>query len=164
MTTLSVSRRPRRDPFGEFDALVRSAFGPSFTPFAASRPAPFSPAAEILRDGDDAVVRLEIPGVDIDQDLAVALEGGRLVVRGERKDHSDHGDEQNGQRIIREMRYGAFERSFALPSGVTADHLSASYDAGVLTVRVAGVHAGPESTRIAVSTSTPPQTIEQHEG
>ncbi|GAB2479936.1 Hsp20/alpha crystallin family protein [Jatrophihabitans fulvus] len=159
MTTLSVSRRPRRDPFGEFDALVRSAFGPSFTPFAASRPAPFSPAAEILRDGDDAVVRLEIPGVDIDEDLAVALEGGRLVVRGERKDQLDA---EHGQRVVREMRYGAFERSFALPSGVTAEHLSASYDAGVLTVRVAGVHAGPESTRIAVTTSAP-QTIEQHQ-
>lgn len=149
MTTLNVYRRPfRRDPFAEFDTLVRNAFGPA----VAQRPAGYTPAAEIVRDGDDAVVRLEVPGVDVDKDVTVDLEGGRLVIRGERRDEHD---EQRGERTVHEVRYGSFERSFALPSGTVADQITASYDAGVLSIRVAGVHAGPESTRIAVTTAGP---------
>lgn len=157
MTTLNVYRRPfRRDPFAEFDTLVRSAFGP-----AATGQAGFSPAAEIVREGEDAVVRLELPGVDVDKDVAVALEDNRLVIRGERRDEFD---EQRGERSIRELRYGSFERSFALPKRVVADQITASYDAGILSIRVAGVHAGPESTRIAVTTGTSAPAPDQIEG
>jgi HSP20 family molecular chaperone IbpA len=49
------------------------------------------------------------------------------------------------------VRYGAFHRSFALPTHVSADAVSASYDAGVLTVRVTGAYAGRDAQRIAVT-------------
>lgn len=157
MTTLNVYRRPfRRDPFAEFDTLVRSAFGP-----AATNPAGFSPAAEVVREGEDAVVRLELPGVDVDKDVAVALEDNRLVIRGERRDEFD---EQRGERSMRELRYGSFERSFVLPKRVVADQITASYDAGILSIRVAGIHAGPESTRIAVTTGSSAPAPDQIEG
>ncbi len=51
---------------------------------------------------------------------------------------------------MREVRYGSFRRSFKLPAHVTGDAISASYDAGVLTVRVAGAHKGAEAQRIAI--------------
>ncbi len=48
------------------------------------------------------------------------------------------------------MRYGSFHRSFGLPAHVTGDAVSAAYDAGVLTVRVAGAHKSADAQRIAI--------------
>jgi HSP20 family molecular chaperone IbpA len=107
----------------------------------------FSPAAEIARDGDDAVVRVELPGVDVEKDVKVEVDKGQLVIRGERRD--EHSEEKDG-RTLSEVRYGSFRRSFKLPAHVTSDAISASYDAGVLTVRVAGAHKGAEAQRIAI--------------
>lgn len=158
MSTLSLYRSPlrtrtaHRDPFTEFDALVRQAFG---TPSAGSTG--FDPAAEVVRDGDDAVVRLEIPGIDIAKDVTVELTEGRLVVSGERRD--EHTEQRAGS-TVREVRYGSFRRSFGLPRTVTADDISATYDAGILSVRVAGAYAGPSTTRIAVAQAETPAPVE----
>jgi HSP20 family molecular chaperone IbpA len=138
MKTLSVWTR--RDPFSEFDALVRNAFG---VPATGS----FVPAAESHRDGDDAVVRLELPGVEL-ADVTVEVDRGRLVVRGERKD--ERSETQDG-RTLRELRYGSFYRSFSLPGHVTADAVSAGYDKGILTVRVAGAYKDETAQRIAIN-------------
>jgi HSP20 family protein len=53
-------------------------------------------------------------------------------------------------RTLSEVRYGSFRRTFKLPAHVTSDAISASYDAGVLTVRVASAHKGAEAQRIAI--------------
>lgn len=103
----------------------------------------------MLRDGDDAVVRLELPGVDVTNDVTVEVDGGRLTVRGERRD--ERAEQRTG---VREVRYGAFRRSFGLPQHVTSEAVSATYDAGVLSVRVAGAHAGREARRIPVTAGT----------
>jgi HSP20 family protein len=150
MTNLSLWTR--RDPFAEFDTIMRNAFGPAN---AANKG--FVPAAEIHKDGDDAVVRVELPGVDVDKDVVVELERGRLVVRGERRD--ERSEERDG-RQLREVRYGSFRRSFGVPAHVKADAVSATYDAGVLEIRVAGAYAGVEAQRIAVTASEQPAAIE----
>lgn len=140
MSTLVLRRR--RDPLADFDAIFRTALPP--VTWAAG----FTPAAEINRDGDDVVVRLELPGLDAERDITVEVDHGHLVVRGERRD--ERSDEATG-RFLREVRYGAFRRSFSLPEHVTGDDLTASYDAGVLTVRIAGAHAGTTPRRIPVN-------------
>ncbi|HTF54630.1 MAG TPA: Hsp20/alpha crystallin family protein [Pseudonocardia sp.] len=137
----SLSLWARRDPFAEFDTLVRRAFGPA----AAFPTQPgFVPAAEVTRDGDDAVVSVELPGVDVAKDVTVEVDGDQLVVRGERRDERA---EQRDGGSVREVRYGSFRRSFTLPAHVTSDAVSASYDAGVLNVRVAGAHAAAGGSR-----------------
>ena len=107
----------------------------------------FTPAAEIVKDGEDAVVRLELPGVDVAKDVTVEVDRGQLVIYGERRD--ERSEEKDG-RTLREVRYGSFRRSFKLPAHVTGESISASYDAGVLTVRVAGAHKGADVQRIAI--------------
>ncbi|MGI9001215.1 MAG: Hsp20/alpha crystallin family protein [Pseudonocardia sp.] len=111
------------------------------------------PAAEADRDGDDAVIRLELPGLDVAKDVAVEVADGQLVVHGERRDERT---EQEGGRRLRELRYGSFRRSFALLAHVTAEAINASYDAGVLTVRVTGAYAGIGSRKIEVTTGGTP--------
>lgn len=134
----------RRSPFAEFDALVRQSFGP-----ATNWPTPgFVPSAEVVKDGDDALVRIDLPGVDVDKDVAVEVERSKLVVSGERRDERA---EQTEGRTLREVRYGTFRRSFTLPSHVTGDTISASYNAGILTVKVAGAYANTEAQKIEIT-------------
>ncbi len=138
MSTLTLRRW---NPFEELDALFRSV-GP-VQPTTA-----FRPAAEVIRDGEDALIRLELPGVDIEKDVTVEVENDTLIVKGERRDERS---EENGRRVLREVRYGSFRRAFRLPSHVTDADVTANYDAGVLTVRVAGAYAGSTPTRIPVT-------------
>jgi HSP20 family protein len=145
MTNLAVWSRPTWDT----DRWFRDFFGPAATadwykPVSSG----FRPAAEIVKDADDAVVRLELPGVDVEKDVNVEVDKGRLVIHGEHRDK--HTEEQNG-RTLREIRYGSFRRSFQLPAHVTGEAIAASYDAGVLTVRVTGAYSGTQAQRIAIT-------------
>ncbi|GIH02135.1 heat shock protein Hsp20 [Rhizocola hellebori] len=143
MTNLTLLTR--RDPFASFDSvLLRRGFGP------AQKDA-FVPAAEIVRDGTDAVVRVELPGVDITKDVTVELTNGRLVIHGERRDERA---EDSSVYRLREVRYGSFRRSFTVPRHVTAEALSADYSDGVLTVRVSGAFSDDEPKRIAINGAT----------
>lgn len=136
-------------PAWNTDRWLRDFFGPAaaadwYKPATSG----FHPAAEIVKDGDDAVVRVELPGVDVEKDVNVEVDRGRLVIHGERRD--EHAEEKDG-RTLREVRYGSFRRSFQLPAHVTGDAITASYDAGVLTVRVAGAYAGNQAQRIEIT-------------
>ncbi|WP_407688261.1 Hsp20/alpha crystallin family protein [Mycobacterium sp. HUMS_1102779] len=152
MSNLALWSRPAWDT----DRWFRDFFGPAaatdwYKPAKEPTDGGFRPAAEIVKDGDDAVVRVELPGVDVEKDVNVEVERGRLVIHGEHRD--ERADEQEG-RTLREIRYGAFRRTFQLPAHVTSEAVSASYDAGVLTVRVAGVYkdrAGTQPQRIAIA-------------
>ncbi|BCP12746.1 heat-shock protein Hsp20 [Mycobacterium paraintracellulare] len=148
MSNLALWSRPAWDT----DRWLRDFFGPAA---AADWNNPLSsgwrPAAEIVKDGDDAVVRVELPGVDVDRDVNVEVDRGRLVIHGEHRDRHGQDEGEGAGRTLREIRYGSFRRSFQLPAHVTGDAITASYDAGVLTVRVSGAYAGNQAQRIAIT-------------
>jgi HSP20 family protein len=143
MSTLNLWQ----DPFADVEQLVRTVFG---TP--PERPQGWTPASEVFRDGDDAVVRVELPGLDPATDVSVEIERGHLVIRGERH---EQGERPPGRASVREMRYGAFRRVFRLPDHVTPEHLKASYDAGLLTVRVGGAYTPPRPVQVTIGVGTP---------
>lgn len=151
MSNVALWSRPAWDT----DRWLRDLFGPTYSDWKADSNRPlssgFSPAAEIVKDGEDAVIRLELPGVDVEKDVNVELDKGRLVIHGEHRDEHAEDQESGGGRTLREIRYGSFRRSFQLPAHVTGDAISASYDAGVLTVRVTGAYAGAQAQRIAIT-------------
>src|SRR5690242_10914938 len=103
--------RRRTSPFAEMDSWLRDAFDGR-----ESTSGEFVPAAEVARDGEDAVVRLELPGIDVEKDVTVEVVDGQLVIHGERRD--ERAEDKDG-RSLREVRYGAFRRRFALPSHVS---------------------------------------------
>lgn len=148
MTTLRLRSWPTS--FADFDALFR----PVTSEVARTG---FTPAAEVNRDGEDALVSLELPGLDLEQDVTVEVDSGALVVRGERRD--ERSEERDGRRL-REVRYGSFRRSFTLPAHVTGEDVSATYDKGVLTVRVAGAYRGATARRIPVTAGATAPEVE----
>ena len=79
MSNLTLWARPTWNT----DRWVRDFFGPAA---ADDWSKGFRPAAEIAKDGDDAVVRVELPGVDVEKDVTVEVDKGHLVIHGERRD------------------------------------------------------------------------------
>ena len=72
----------------------------------------------------------ELPGVK-QEDLKISLENQVLTLRGEKKQVA----EENTERVHRyERSYGAFERTFSLPSTVDAERIEANFADGLLTV------------------------------
>jgi HSP20 family protein len=82
--------------------------------------------------GRDLVIKVELPDVNR-EDVEVTVEHNTLTLRGEKKLPADVKDEQF-RRV--ERRYGAFARSFTLPTTVDASKVSADFKNGVLTVKL----------------------------
>lgn len=79
---------------------------------------------------DDAyVLKAELPGIDPDKDVEIAVEDGLLTVRAERT-------EETKEKHRTEFRYGTFARSVRLPAGAQDDKATAEYEDGVLTITV----------------------------
>jgi len=90
------------------------------------------PAAEGRLENDTYVIQLALPGVD-PKDVEVSLMDNVLTVKGERKADPDSAGKDY---FVREVAYGAFQRSFTLPEGVDAAHVEAKDANGMLEVRV----------------------------
>jgi len=106
---------------------IDELFGRFFQRPESSIPS-WAPRMETYRRDNDYVVRIDLPGVN-NEDVHVETEGNLLTISGERK-----GEEKGSE--YRETFYGKFERQISLPQGVEADKVTASYQHGVLEVRV----------------------------
>ncbi len=99
---------------------------------------------DYLDDGH-YVLRAELPDIDPEKDMDITIQDGMLTVHGERREEKK--DEHRS-----EFRYGAFTRTVRLPDGADDDDVRATYDNGILEVRVA-LHpekvAGPKRVPIA---------------
>lgn len=90
------------------------------------------PPVDVFEDKDAVRITAELPGVKA-EDVRISMENNVLTIRGEKR----QGAEESTERVHRyERYYGVFERSFTVPSTVDAEHIKASYDLGVLTVRL----------------------------
>src|SRR5882672_7703268 len=115
-----------RDDDGIFDRFLNGG---------SSAPQPvmaLAPKLESFIDGDEIVVKADVPGVD-PKNLEVSIEDNVLTLKGTREEKREN--KERGY-FHREVGYGAFERSLALPEGIDSEHVKASYNNGVLEIRV----------------------------
>jgi HSP20 family protein len=139
---------PLRTPFEDVAGLqkrLNSIFNDFAMPDNSS--ASFVPAVDVYEDAEKLVLKLEIPGVKT-EDLDIKLENQTLVITGERKFEAGEKAE-NFHRI--ERRFGSFVRSFTLPQTVDTESVTASADAGVLTISLAKkAEAQPKQIKVQV--------------
>lgn len=113
----------------EVNRLFNSFFDAPVSGAGARR---WTPAMDLVEQDDHYVLRADLPGVSQD-DVELSLEDGVLTVAGERR--AEH--EERGEGFVRlERATGAFRRSLTLPEGVDGDAITATFDNGVLEVRI----------------------------
>ena len=116
----------RTDPFRELDRLTQQMFQTTGT---WSRPTAMP--MDAYRSGDEFVVAFDLPGVDpaaIDLDV----ERNVLTVRAERRPLT--GEQVEMQ--VAERPLGVFSRQLFLGDTLDTEHIAASYESGVLTLRI----------------------------
>jgi len=114
----------RYEPFGDFDRLTDRFFGDR------SRGASWMPMDAVRREGH-VEVSLDMPGVDRDS-IDLTVERNVLTVSAERHFIARDTDEV----LARERPEGSFSRQVLLGDALDADGVEASYDSGVLTVKI----------------------------
>src|SRR3954452_4338417 len=120
------------DPWRELAALEKQV-NDALRPAAAQGQGRFfGPALDAFHRDHALWVRVEVPGVR-PEDVDISVVDGTLVVRGERKKDID---ERTDGLIRRERFTGAFERHVLLPEGTDPGAIEASYDLGVLEIRI----------------------------
>jgi HSP20 family protein len=87
---------------------------------------------DLVETDEDFVLRADLPGL-AEGDVNIELEDNVLTVSGERK--SEHEERKEGYYRV-ERASGAFSRSLTLPEGVNPEGIKASFDRGVLEVRI----------------------------
>ncbi len=90
------------------------------------------PAMDLVESGDHFVLRADLPGMG-EEDIKIEVEDGTLTISGERK--AEHEANEEGYYRV-ERAFGSFSRALTLPKGVDAGAVSASFDRGVLEVRI----------------------------
>ena len=133
----------RRDPFAELELFERTS------PFRRGAATPwrlldeflgelpragrgFAPAVDVAESTDEYVVTAELPGAK-PEDVTVELHEGVLTLRGEKRSERDEHKEH--ARYV-ERVFGSFSRSFSLPQNANGEKVQASFNDGVLTLRV----------------------------
>ena len=122
----------RRNPFGDFfeiqkqvDQRFDSFFQePSASSTLAARSDHWRPPMDVYETGDTFIVRVELPGIEPEQDVQIELVDNVLTIRGYRRDRS----QRNKQHYhLAEVSYGPFERAVRLPDAIDDENDSATW-------------------------------------
>lgn len=110
------------DIFGRdwFENIVEGSAGRTMTP-----------AVNVFEDKDDYRIEVAAPGLK-KENFKLDLNQRVLSITSEKMDEQK--EEQGGKFIRKEFSYNSFCRTFALPSSVNAEKISAKYEDGILTV------------------------------
>jgi HSP20 family protein len=112
----------------EIEALARETWD-AWKPFTLDHS--LVPHTDIYEEKDQLVMKTELPGID-KKDLDISLEGDRLTVKAEKKEEI----KEEATHHTRERYYGRYFRSVTLPYPVKEDNISATFDNGVLELRL----------------------------
>lgn len=128
-----VKWTPFTDLFEDFDSMMR--------------PMRFSPAVDVYEEKDNIVVETPLAGIDPEK-VNITVEDNVLRIEGQSEKKSEV-DDKNYYR--KEVRFGSFSRTIALPKTVNGDKAQASYDKGMLKIVIPKAEeAKPKSIKITM--------------
>jgi HSP20 family protein len=125
----------RAGPFGDLlslrqamDRLFEDSFvNPRTWQFGEGQLVP----VDVYATTDDVLVEAILPGVKPDE-VEITVEGNTLSISG---DTSSMIPEHEGL-LLQEIRRGRFVRTLTLPEGLEADKATATFEDGILTLRI----------------------------
>ncbi len=99
---------------------------------ATSEPFLWAPRVDFSDENGSFALTAELPGVEPNE-VDIEVEGNVITIKGEKKLRREHKDDRVQ---VAERRYGAFERSFTLPSSANPEEITADFRQGILTVHI----------------------------
>ena len=133
---MAIVKHPFRNtlysPWRDLDDRLARLFGD--VPVHRGEAGLWSPPVSVTESPEELVFTAELPGLEEDQ-VSIELENDVLTISGEKTEERTEGDEENKYHLW-ERSYGSFRRSFSLPRAVNADGATASFDNGVLEIRL----------------------------
>ena len=132
------------NPFSEMEEMEKRLFNNNF--FSNADLAEFK--TDITDEGNHYLLKADLPGFK-KEDIHLNLYGDTLTIQAER--HSEHEDTNKKDKYVCcERSYGSYSRSFDV-SGIRADEISASYEGGVLELKMPKKEAqAPASRQISI--------------
>jgi HSP20 family protein len=133
---MTIVRRP--SPLGEFmtlrQAMDRLFDDDVFRPFRWTSGAFEGPGLplDVSTTADELIVEASLPGIKPEA-VEITVENGTLTITGKT---ADERRAEEGSYLVQEIRRGAFSRSVTLPNGLEPDKASATFEHGVLTLRI----------------------------
>ena len=128
----------RRSPLGEFmtlrQAMDRLFDDDVFRPLrwtTGSYDGPSLPL-DVTTTADELVVQASLPGIK-PEDVEITVENGTLTITGKT---AEERSSEEGSYLVQEIRRGTFSRSVTLPNGLEPDKASATFEHGMLSLRI----------------------------
>jgi HSP20 family protein len=133
-----VTNLIRQEPFADLHSTMHRLFDEGFSrPWRligseSGQPAERAFPVEVSETDEAIDVKASLPGVKPDE-VEVSVQNDVLTVRGE---HREQTTEDKKDYYRREIRYGSFHRSLALPTRVDADKAEAKFENGILSLHL----------------------------
>ncbi len=89
-------------------------------------------AVDVYETKDDVVVKAALPGIKPEQ-VDITISGNILSIRGESNEQNEVKEKDY---VRKERRYGSFSRTVTLPDGLKGDKADATFENGMLTLRI----------------------------
>lgn len=160
---MTLTRRP--SPFGELltlrQAMDRLFDDTMYRPFTGIAGTEYARLPLDVRTTPDALhVEASLPGVK-PEDVEITVENGTLTIRAE--DAADRSADEGGW-LVREISRGSVMRTVTLPTGLEADKAEATFEHGVLKLRIPKAEqVKPKQIRIQPVTSSVAKRVEAGE-
>jgi HSP20 family protein len=148
--------RPSQEPWSPFSGLesLRAEMDRLFDSFfgtmqpSGARESVWYPRVDLLEHDQEFVLVADLPGMK-QEDISITVENNILTLQGKRTSEYSTQNGHNGYSHYSERAYGTFCRRFTLGAAVDAEHITATYKAGVLEVHIPKT-AAAQPKRIAV--------------
>ncbi|MDK7733995.1 Hsp20/alpha crystallin family protein [Propionimicrobium lymphophilum] len=109
---------------------------------------------DLLRDGNEFIVKMDLPGVDPDS-IDIDVDDRTLTVRAERKQHEMTTNDEKNQWMSSERSYGSYARQLTLGTGLDLSGIAADYTDGVLTITIpVAEEAKPRKIKVATNSAS----------
>ncbi len=89
-------------------------------------------AVDVYETKEDVVVKAALPGIKPEQ-VDITISGNILSIRGESNEQNEIKERDY---VRKERRYGSFSRTVTLPDGLKGDKADATFENGMLTLRI----------------------------
>jgi HSP20 family protein len=135
---MTLMRRP--SPFSELltlrQAMDRLFDDTVFRPYTTAADEVGRLPLDVRTTPDALEIEAAMPGVK-PEDVDITVENGTLAIRAEHRSEqrSERGEEEGGW-IVREISRGTVMRSVTLPNGLEPDRAEATFENGVLRLRI----------------------------